>query len=428
MDIKNAEYMLNCTNMPSRLTALRTIKQEIDNGNISLAPCGTNVNNHIHTIYSFSPYSPTAAVWEAKKAGLATAGIMDHDSISGAEEFLEAAQIMNIGATIGIEIRVKMNETPFNGRLLNNPDQRSIAYMGIHSIPHSMINQTKDFLKPIGAARKIRNQKMTARLNEIFAPYGISMDYEKDIEAISQYSEGGSVTERHILFALARKIMEKYTPGEELISFMTNTLGIALSAKQIEFLSDTGSKYYDYDLLNILKGVFVSRFYIDATDECVSVFEAVDFAKSIGAISAYAYLGDVTASVTGDKKAQTFEDSYLDELVEYLADIKFNAITYMPARNTMDQLIRLRSLCDKHNLFQISGEDINQPRQKFLCPIIDEPMFANLKDAAWALIGNENEATRDIGLSMFSAQSAWENPNIKDRVAKYSELGRLYVK
>ena len=42
------------------------------------------INNHIHTTYSFSPYSPTAAVYAARMEGLCTAGIIDHDSISGA--------------------------------------------------------------------------------------------------------------------------------------------------------------------------------------------------------------------------------------------------------------------------------------------------------------------------------------------------------
>ena len=56
------------------------------------------INNHIHTTYSFSPYSPTAAVFAARMEGLCTAGIIDHDSISGAREFLEAAKI--IGMTV----------------------------------------------------------------------------------------------------------------------------------------------------------------------------------------------------------------------------------------------------------------------------------------------------------------------------------------
>ena len=36
------------------------------------------INNHIHTTYSFSPYSPTAAVFAARMEGLSTAGIVDH--------------------------------------------------------------------------------------------------------------------------------------------------------------------------------------------------------------------------------------------------------------------------------------------------------------------------------------------------------------
>ena len=42
--------------------------------------------------------------------------------------------------------------------------------------------------------------------------------------------------------------------------------------------------------------------------------EFVRFCGESGGILAYAYLGDVTNSVTGDKKAQKFEDDYLDEL------------------------------------------------------------------------------------------------------------------
>lgn len=47
-----------------------------------------------------------------------------------------------------------------------------------------------------------------------------------------------------------------------------------------------------------------------------------------GGIAAYAYLGDVGNSVTGDKKAAKFEDDYLDELVGVLLELGFDAITY----------------------------------------------------------------------------------------------------
>ena len=42
------------------------------------------VNNHVHSTYSFSPYPPATIAVKAAQAGLQTVGIMDHDSVSGA--------------------------------------------------------------------------------------------------------------------------------------------------------------------------------------------------------------------------------------------------------------------------------------------------------------------------------------------------------
>jgi hypothetical protein len=94
------------------------------------------VNNHIHTTYSFSPYSPTAAVFFARAAGLCTCGLMDHDSIAGAEEFLAAAKAAHMGATIGMECRASFADTPFADKKLNNPDQKGVVYMALHGVPH----------------------------------------------------------------------------------------------------------------------------------------------------------------------------------------------------------------------------------------------------------------------------------------------------
>ena len=97
------------------------------------------INNHIHTSYSFSPYSPTAAVYAARAEGLATAGIIDHDSMAGTREFLEAAELARLPVTVGMECRVSMAGTPLARRRLNSADQTGIAYMTIQSVPHGRI-------------------------------------------------------------------------------------------------------------------------------------------------------------------------------------------------------------------------------------------------------------------------------------------------
>ena len=97
----------------------------------------------------------------------------------------------------------------------------------------------------------------------------------------------------------------------------------------------------------------------------------------------YAYLGDVTDSVTGDKKAQKFEDDYLDEVMEC-----------MPTRNTPAQLARIRELAERHGFIQVSGEDINSPRQSFVIRAMDNPAFSNLIESTWKLIDHETKGAK----------------------------------
>jgi len=381
-----------------------------------------DVNNHIHTIYSFSPYSPAEAVFRAREAGLSTAGIMDHDSVSGAREFIEAGRIARFPVTVGVELRVSFENTPFGGRRLNNPDQNSIVYMALHAIPHDRLDEVDAFLRPIREARGRRNRAMTARLAEMFAPWGIALDYDRDVLPISQAAEGGSVTERHILYALSILLVEKTGKGAALVDFLKNTVKLNLSEKVTGYLSDPENPHYLYDLLGLLKAEFVPQFYIPATDECPDVRDVLALSERVGAISAYAYLGDVGNSVTGDKRAQKFEDDFLDDLVVYLKKLGYRAITYMPSRNTPEQLTRLRALCRENGFFQISGEDINSSRQQFVCKAMQKPEFANLTAAAWALIGSENAEN-----PIFAPESEAKFPDLDARTAYFAELGRKTV-
>lgn len=382
---------LNDADVNVRLESLRNLMKMINDGEIEAPKQGNDVNNHIHTTFSFSPYSPTKAVWMAYNAGLQTAGIMDHDSLSGAREFIEAGKIVGILTTIGVECRVNMKNTPLGDKRINNPDQKGIAYCTMHGVPHQHIDEVVNFFKPYVAKRNERNRKMIDRINELTAPYGITTDFDKDVVPLSEFVNGGSITERHLLFALSKKITERFGKGPAVVKFLTDDMGIAISGKVQGFLEDAENVNYEYDLLGALKSNLVEKFYIDADEECPDVTEMIALAAKINAFSAYAYLGDVGDSVTGDKKTQKFEDDYIDLLFDVIKDLKFKAVTYMPSRNTMEQLRRIRSMCDKYEFFQISGEDINSPRQSFICEAQRNPEFANLYESTMTLIRHEAE-------------------------------------
>lgn len=417
---------LNHTNKSIRLSCLRELKKFIEKGIIQPPVTGNDVNNHIHTTYSFSPYSPSKAIWMAYASGLKTAGIMDHDSIGGALEFIEAGRIMGLATTIGVECRVDFSSTSLAGRRLNNPDQCSIAYVALHGIPHTQINKVKEYFKPYTEARNKRNIRMIERINKLMSTFDLSIDFDKDVVPLSMYEDGGSITERHLLYALAIKIVEKFGKGERLVSFLENEIKLPINSKIRAYLLDEMNIHYVYDLLGALKSDLVEKFYIDADEECPDVKEIVEFSNSIGAILAYAYLGDVDNSATGDKKAQKFEDEYIDELFEVIVSEGFNAVTYMPSRNTIQQLLRVKDLCIKHNLLQISGEDINSSRQSFVCEAQRSEEFANLYDSTWALIGHELAATENLEDAFFSGKTVERYPRLEERIKIYKNIGLNY--
>ena len=347
-------------------------------------------NNHIHTIYSFSPYSPTAAIYMARAEGLETAGIMDHDSIGGAEEFRSAGEIAGIGTTVGMECRVSLKGTALEGRRLNNPDQDGVAYMAIHSVPKTGFARLQEVFAPLREKRNVRNKKMLANINALVAPFGVTLDFEADVLPLSSFDVGGSVTERHLLYALSKKIVD--TVGRENTpAFVSERMGISLSEKQKNQLTDPENPHFLYDLLGIMKANLVEKIYIPATDECLLLSDVVKLADEVGAILCYPYLGDVGESPTGDKKAQKFEDDFLEELFVMLNAEGVRAITYMPARNTPEQMARLQALCRKYNMTEISGEDVNSSRQSMICLQLAQPEFRHLVDMAWTLVKREKE-------------------------------------
>lgn len=339
-------------------TRLENLKILLDAEEKKPAVLSQFVNNHIHTFYSFSPYSPTAVIWFARAAGLSTAGIMDHDSIAGAREFREAGRLAGVGTTCGFEARVSLKGTFLENRKANSPDQPGMAYMAFHSVRKEHFIRVQAFMASLREKRNARNREMTKRAVSVT---DIPLDFDADVLPLSRFREGGTVTERHILFALAKKMAPR------------------------------GNMEECYNMLGKLKTRLLPSIYISADEELMHLDEAVKFAGEIDAILCYAYLGDVSVSPTGDKAAAQYEDAYINELFRLLKDHGVNAVTFMPSRNTPEQLQRIMDLCREYEMHQISGEDINSPGQSFICPLLAQPQFSQLADAARALVNREKE-------------------------------------
>ncbi|MDR0590094.1 MAG: PHP domain-containing protein [Spirochaetaceae bacterium] len=390
------------------------------------------VNNHIHTIYSFSPYTPSMAALRAREAGLEAAGSVDHDSIAAAEEMIAACSVLGMGGCAGFEVRVSFKTGAdgrpgaFADRKINNPDSAGLAYMTVQGAPTPSLPLIRSFLDPVRHERRLRTRRMAEAANTLLAEAGLEqIAFEEDILDRSQFDRGGEITERHLLAAVADKLILKYERGPALIEGLKAGLGLQVSSHIGAALSDPANPHYLFDLLGVLKSGFLSRIFIQPGErECIPANRVTDFAASVGAIPAYAYLGDVGESPTGDKKAEKFEDDYLEELFDQLARLGYRAVTYMPPRNTAAQLRRVRRLCGEWGFMEISGVDINSSRQSFNCPEVLRDEFRHLVDTTWALIAHERLTSLDPALSLFSPENPLAARPLKERLNAYAAVGK----
>lgn len=417
---------LNAPTRQERFDTLKKVSELRKIGEINPQVSSTGeVNNHIHTWYSFSPYSPSMAAYVSWNSGLDVCGIVDHESVGGADEMCTACKAFGLGSTVGFEVRVNFYGTVFEHKKINNPDMDGVAYVLAHGLAAPYFIQTADFLEPLRKVRFIRSEKITDNLEGIFQKLGmLPVSFEKDVLPLSQYEEGGEITERHILYACAKRFIEELGKGEKLVFMLEDTLSLSLSNKIRGYLLDTDNIHYEYDLLGALKSDFLERVYVlPKEEETLPAKEFVDFAKSVHAIPTYSYLGDVQDSITGDKKLEKFEDNFLDELMDYLVDIGYIACAYMPPRNTIAQLTRVSELCKKYNLMEISGVDINSSRQEFISNLPNE--FSFLNNSAWALVGHEQELCKNPNGGIFDGIGIDEC--ISARVANYAKRGKQHV-
>jgi hypothetical protein len=389
------------------------------------------INNHVHTSYSFSPYTPAMAALRAREAGLEACGSVDHDSVGAAREMKAACAILGIGGCAGFEVRVSWKDGPYAARKINNPDSPGLVYMTVQGIPDGNLPQAGAFLAPVRAVRLERTRKMTVAASALLREAGFAeLDFERDVVGRSQYNKADSVgsgglTERHLLAAVADKITEKLGRGSSVTETLETKFGVKVNAKIAGFLADPSNPHYEYDLLGVLKSQWLPRFFIqpDKT-EAVNAKKVVDFALAINAIPAYAYLGDVAESPTGDKKAEKFEDDFLDGVFAELKRYGYQAVTYMPPRNTREQLRRVRMLAEQNDLLEISGVDINSSRQKFNCPEVLLPEFSHLIGTTWTLVMHERAAQVNPKMSFFSADNPLALLPVKKRAAAYAAAAR----
>jgi hypothetical protein len=142
------------------------------------------IDLHAHTNHSDGKDTPTELVQNAAKVGIKILAITDHDTVSGWDEAITAAQSHGLGLIPGIEVSTRAVTPSGHGvsvhmlAYLPDPNNQSLI---------TALNRTKE-------SRMVRAREMVARL---------SKDYPIDFELVlSQLPEGSTIGRPAIADAL----------------------------------------------------------------------------------------------------------------------------------------------------------------------------------------------------------------------------------
>jgi predicted metal-dependent phosphoesterase TrpH len=142
------------------------------------------IDLHAHTNHSDGKDTPTELVQNAAKAGVEVLAITDHDTVSGWDEAMAAAQSVELGLIPGIEVSTRALTPSGHGvsvhMLAYLPDPNNQALIGA-------LNRTKE-------SRVVRAREMVARLSK---DYPIDFDF-----VLSQLPEGSTIGRPAIADAL----------------------------------------------------------------------------------------------------------------------------------------------------------------------------------------------------------------------------------
>jgi hypothetical protein len=338
-------------------------------------------NSHIHTSESFSVFrSPTEAVWQAAREGIAVLGINDHYTVAGHEEFRQACEIACIAATFSLEAVAMDRAAETSGLLLNDPDNPGRVYLcgkGVTRVPpdSSVEMQT---LTRMRAALEHRNREMTQKVAALFRER-----LEADgptWETVRALTPRGNATERHVswatVFRLRELAAERRAPLAEIVQRCCAAAPPA-SADDAALQIFVRAK-----LLKAGAPCYVR----ESEDAFVPSEKLREIFLAFGAIPTYPVLGNPVISGERDVEA----------LLNRLEAAGFYAIEVIPHRNTRDRLAEIVSAGRRRWWPVFNGTEHNTPEARpLLDPFALDPEFEPwFRQSTALLLGHQRLAGR----------------------------------
>jgi hypothetical protein len=356
--------------LEQRLRALRQLCAQLG----SRAQRGTNC--HIHTSESFSVFrSPTEAVWQAAREGLAVLGINDHYTVAGHEEFRRACAIAGIAATFSFEAIAMDRDGEAQGVLLNDPDNPGRVYLcgkGVTRIPPDCSPEMRTLMR-MRAALERRNREMTEKVAGLFQDRLNTAG--PTWQSVRALTPRGNATERHVASAILQRLREwAPTQGLSFTEAITKCCGAA---------PPTGTG--DAALQVFVRAKLLKKggpcFVRESEEAFVSVEELRRIFLAFGSVPTWTILANPITSGERDMKA----------LLDRSVAAGYYAVETVPHRATRERLREIVSDARRRWLPVFNGTEHNTAEARpLLDPFALDPEFEPwFRQSAALLLGHQ---------------------------------------
>jgi hypothetical protein len=381
-----------------------------------------NVNMHVHTFFSYNAdgWSPSRIAWEARKAGLLAAGVVDFDVLDGMAEFLDAADALSLRAVVGVESRVFVKEMA--DKEINSPGEPGISYYmgtGFWKLPPPG-GAGAGTLESMRSLARRRNEEMAGRVNAHLGAAAI--DYERDVLPLAP---SGNATERHMVAAYESKGVEVFPDAGERARYWAEGLGEDVA--RVEAIMPDGVAFRDLIRAKLMKRGGVG-YAAPERGSFPALEDMVEMAASCEAVPTCTWL-DGTSS--GESSAQWLVDFYRSKgalALNVIPDRNWNLKDPDEKRLKTANLHEIVRAARAAGLIICSGTERNKHGLPFVDDLTVEalaPVADAIREGAFVLYGHTAMA-RFAGRPLAGqwAESAFGD-DAAARNRFYLEVGRL---
>ena len=409
---------MNSFNPSNRKDALN----ELLNQNPIFHPESSNVNLHFHSFNSYNSenWSPTRIACESKLRGLYAAGIIAFDVIDGRDEFLEAAELLGLRASVGIETRAFLTE--YSHLEIDSPGEPGVSYIAGSGFVNPFAEGSSQAITLAKYRNKAlgRNLALVGRINGQMPE--IAIDYLTEVVPLTP---SGNATERHIIQAYIQKSIRANSYKQRLYKLWGEILGKPFS--EVESIFQNIPKLEDLVRARLAKKGGVG--YVQPTaDTFPKVEDFFAWTRSCGAVPLESWL-DGTSRGEEDGKA----------LLELSREKGAMGLNIIPDRNwnirdpevkalKYNKLKEIVYIADQMDFPIQIGTEMNKAGLPFADDLEGEylkPFKNSFLNGAKILIGHA-VLQRFAGFSYSSAETDdFFNHNLKHKNEFFASVGEL---